>query len=197
MKHLSLTAAVAAGAIFYGPAMAQSATAFDGFKVGVEAAVQRNKAETDITDAVTVTAKKTGYNLRGYLGYDAVMADSFLVGLEAGLGRGGPDVDSGGAPPRVATDPGLTFDVSARAGVVVTPSMLLYGRAGYANAKLKTTITEASGERFLNRRKGGLMYGAGAEFALSENMALRAEFRRAKYGDVKSNQGVLGLNVRF
>lgn len=81
---------------------------------------------------------------------------------------------------------GNSWAVTARLGVLVQPTTLLYGLAGYTQANISavgesdidddyfTTISE-SGWR------PGFVVGAGAETMLTENVSLKGEYRYARY----------------
>jgi len=199
MKTLTCTlAALASAAIL--PAIAQNADGFSGFSIGTEIGIQKNKIDVTAPGAVTLKNSDRGYALRGFASYDFAVGDSLLLGVEAGLSLGGPDVKDTSGTASVRADPGITIDISARAGLAVSESVLLYGRAGYANSKIEVSAsnTAVPGTSVnSDKRKGGLLLGAGGEWAMSDVLSLRAEYRRSKLGDLKSDQVMLGGLVRF
>lgn len=192
----SAVVAVLAGA----PALAEPTSNFEGFHAGIEAGLQRNKAEATAPGDVRLSETDTGYALRGFAGYDWRPAERMVVGGELGLGLGGPTVSGSSGTARLSADPGLTFDASARAGFLATDNALIYGRVGYANASVEVTAENSAADpaRFTrDRREGGLLLGAGAEFAVRESLNIRLEYRRADLGDLTSNQVLVGGALRF
>lgn len=95
--------------------------------------------------------------------------------------------------------------VKARAGVALD-QILLYGTLGYGVARLEPNGTVTSGASNV----GGMVFGGGAEFALTEQVALRIDYTQSRYNGVGFNAGGLkrtsdivdhsvraGLNLRF
>ena len=200
MSKKSLAVIVGAATLFATPAMAGPDGAFSGPFIGGEAGFQRNKVELTAPGNVALKDRDKGFNLRGLAGYDVTMGDSLVLGVELGLGRGGPEVDHTQGTASFKADPGLMLDASARAGILATPSTLLYGRVGYANSKIDITATNTDitdGTFTRDKRKGGLMFGAGAEFAVTDGLRLRTEYRRSKTGDLKSDQALIGVILSF
>ena len=64
-----------------------------------------------------------------------------MIGVEAGIGGGAKAVRQIGTRGQYLVDPGLTYDVTARAGFVVAPGALIYGRAGYRWLQTDRTTT--------------------------------------------------------
>ena len=200
MSKQLLILLIGATSVMASPAFAETEGTFTGAFIGGEVGLQRNKYEITAPGNIGLKDRDQGFNLRGFAGYDITMSDRFVLGAELGIGRGGPEVDDEDATAAFKVDPGLMFDASARAGFLVTDSALLYGRVGYANSKLDVTATNtavANGSIRQDKRKGGLLLGAGAEFAIMENFRLRTEYRRSKTGDLKSDQALVGIIFDF
>ncbi|WP_448956712.1 outer membrane protein [Labrys neptuniae] len=104
---------------------------------------------------------------------------------------------------------GMGWDASlrARAGFLVTPDLLVYGTAGLALQQVKIGVTCGAivssnycfgtvGQPGISREKTrtpvGWTVGAGVEWHVWGNWLLRAEYRFADYGNVKSR---LPLNL--
>jgi len=114
------------------------------------------------------------YRALGTLGHGLVIG---------AFARGGADVktwDRGGAT--------LAFDVPAtagvRAGVLVSPSVLLYGMGGY-------TFAKSSGARY-----EGTMYGAGIEALVTGNVSVAIEYQSDALTNDTKRDSVMGL-LRF
>jgi outer membrane immunogenic protein len=194
-----LAAAVMLATLTATPAFAQD-NAFSGFKLGGEIALKKNKADITAPGNINLSDSDRGTSLRGFAGYDVQLSDQFIVGTELGISTAGSTVKASQGPASFSIDPKLTLDASVRAGFTVTDNILLYARAGYASSKLdfRSANTDLSSDSISrNKRSGGLLLGAGTEVALGDNFGLRAEYRRTKINDLKSNQATLGAYVRF
>jgi outer membrane immunogenic protein len=167
------------------------AETFTGAKVGVDVSRVRTSLLGDPGNiGATNKSAKNGVGFRGYVGYDLQVGNTFVVGAEAGIGGGGKAVTQTGARGRYTVDPGLTYDISARAGIVPAPGLLLYGRIGYRwlRTDQKTVLSLANAGT----------YGAGAEILASPSFSLRAEYNRTPYSrNFKANALSIGGAFRF
>lgn len=202
MKILFLGAAIA----LLGGATAASAqdasAAFDGFKLGGSLDYRRNEAKHAVAGLANgVDKQEGGPGFRVHAGYDAMLGDRWLVGVEAGVGGGGKALQRKSTDGDYRLKPGLSYDASARLGILVGDSVLLYGRGGYQRLKTEETVTfTGAGLAKVARKKteGGAMYGFGAEFAATQNFTLRAEFDQTNFGHgLKQAQVQLGGSLRF
>ena len=218
MRKLVLTAlAASTAAAFATPALAQSTGAFDGPRIGVIA----------------------GYDgLRPGRGADSDIssdngADGFLYGVDAGydhqMGRFvlGAEGEISGSTSKTADDPDTTdalgygrvkagrdLYVGARAGYLVTPSTMLYAKAGYTNARLDLTANDGDTVTGRHFNLDGYRVGAGVEQSLGTNTYAKLEYRYSNYGDARleyangentnnfnvdtdRHQVVVGLGFRF
>lgn len=187
-----------------GTAQAQDGSdkAFDGFKVGASAGIGRTSIDKPVAGetAVLDVAKKS-FDWRGYLGYDIQTDSNIVLGVELGLGGGGRSFDHKVGTTTVKTDPGLTVDASARLGYAVGNTVLVFGKAGWARQNFDLTATpRAVGAKPVTTKlkEDGLLFGGGAEIALSPSLAIRGEFDHVKFSDdIKRNRWLLGGVVRF
>ncbi|HEV7661476.1 MAG TPA: porin family protein [Allosphingosinicella sp.] len=86
---------------------------------------------------------------------------------------------------------GRDLYAGARIGAVVSPTVLVYAKAGYTNAR--ATVSGLGGANF-----DGIRAGAGVEILLGSNFSIRGEYRYSNYeDDLSRNQGVIGLGFRF
>ncbi|WP_109355851.1 outer membrane protein [Sphingorhabdus sp. EL138] len=164
-------------------AQSSETSAFNGPFVGLEGSLDSNQARKPtppVKKPPTTAAKKTGkkkdraklpddqgFGGRLFAGYDVLLGDSFLIGVEAGIGTsaGAFTLDANGkkkkTPKKQKTktsgskkkktkkkdialaageyrlDPGLTADATARIGFLPSPNFLIYGRGGYRWLKTK------------------------------------------------------------
>lgn len=77
-----------------------------------------------------------------------------------------------------------SFGISALPGFQYTPTTLFYGRLGYQNTHFKTQTTDVSLAN-VSKHLNGFRYGVGIKQDLSEKVALRMDYSRIAYGDVK------------
>jgi len=109
---------------------------------------------------------------------------------------------------------GRDLYVGVRAGVLVTPRTLAYAKAGYTNASYNVLATDNVTDVDTDIDLDGWRVGAGLEYAVSENMFVKGEYRYSNYeeGEVEGPSGVesdrfdidadrhqvmLGVGVRF
>ncbi|QNP45771.1 porin family protein [Sphingomonas sediminicola] len=136
------------------------------------------------------------------LGYDLALGKGVNAGLEVNLerSRAEADIEEGGT--RLNTEFKRDADVSARVGAVVAPGVLLYGKVGYANARVRQTLT-VTGTAGTTTSKdtrdlSGVRAGAGVEMSIGQGVYAKAEYRFSDYEkDVRRHQIVTGVGVRF
>jgi outer membrane immunogenic protein len=145
---------------------------------------------------------RSGVDYGVYAGYDAAVGSNVIVGVEAGIGAGGKTLR--GAPVtglNVAVDPKWHYDLSARAGVLATPNVLLYGRIGYGAERTRVSVTSTIPGVASASDKGwsdGLLLGGGVEYGLNESASVRAEYRhRDMDGGYAADQVLAGVSFRF
>lgn len=193
---------IAATALLALPAVAQAqggeTNPFAGPKVGIEVTRDSNQVRQP---GATIDANRNGFGVRGFAGYDAAIGKSVIIGAEVGIGRGGRTTDQASlvAPGRYRVDPGLTYDITARAGIAPTDGVLIYARTGYRWLQTKRVITgQATGNGETKMTDGGLTYGGGLEVAVTPSVGLRAEFNRTNFDRTfKQNKVSVGALVRF
>lgn len=184
----SLISIAAIAALGAAAAPAQADT-FEGPYVGVTAGWERSEI-ADRIDARPITgeASRDALVLGGYAGYNLKATDRIVIGAEAGFSAAVDDqarVTSGGRP--LTIDPRYSFDLSARAGYLVTDKALVYVRGGYANSRVRTTFAPATGSPIVTSDNlDGWQIGGGVEYAISDKISARAEYR---YSDLGSNGG--------
>lgn len=198
---LMMTASLAflAGAAQAEAQEAETQSMFAGPKIGLEVSRSRETLRNNPGGiGNTANANRNGISYRAFAGYDALFG-SVVIGAEAGIGHGGRTVTQGGTTGRYSVNPGLTFDASARAGVAVIPELLIYGRGGYRWLQTETTRTPTTGAATVtDRTERGFTWGGGAEYALSRNVSLRAEYNRAHLSrDLRDSRISLGATLRF
>lgn len=169
-----------------------------GIHIGIEAVRDSNEASQPASPR---EASRKGYGGRAHVGYDAVLGNVILAGVEIGAGIGGRTIDQASlvTPGRYKVNPGLSYDATARLGISPVNGMALYGRAGYRWLKTEQSVTGQTVGNFSRKEtEKGLTYGGGIEYAATDNVSLRAEFNRTKYSDdLRQNKISVGASIRF
>ena len=175
--------------------------AFDGAFAGIEAGWGERSADIEIgiPGLSDLNQGRSSFDFGGFVGYDMTTGSSFVVGLEAGIGAGGATLEAAPAADLgVSIDPKWNYALSARAGVLATPDLLIYGRAGYGGERLTTRVTTIAGVTSESGWSEGVILGGGLEYALAGKTRLRAEYRhRDMEGGYAADQVLAGVSFRF
>lgn len=182
---MSVATLVAAG-------LAASAHAenFSGPYVGLEAGLLR---EQPAASALPGAEKQKFFGYGADVDYDFNLAGSLVAGAEVNfaLAAGEKNLTLGSG--NYTFKPQRTMAVSARVGILASPTTLIYGRAGYENGRSNlTTLSQLVGQNIHNKTDA-FMYGAGIEQMLVNNLSVRVEARKSSL----SERVALGLALRF
>ncbi|WP_395450013.1 outer membrane protein [Aminobacter sp. UC22_36] len=199
--------ALAADAAIEDVAPASGAYDWSGFYVGVHGGYSAGKSQYGVyeLDMLRVFADP---DPRGYLGgvhagYVSQFSNGFVLGGEADLSYNASD-GSGGAylvmpygnipDPDVHVDAEVKWTGSARARLGYAMDRLLpYVTAGVAVARVESDfIVAGNSSQPRNDTHIGWTLGMGAEYAVTEKVSLRAEYRYSDYGVQDSNLPYLG-----
>ncbi len=194
-KYLLAGLMAGAAAISATPASAQDASPFSG--VRVEGIVGYDT--TDVEDE-----NSSGIAYGAGVGYD-FQVGGLVAGIEAEasdstLDECVSDVDLVGD--ELCVQAGRDLYVGGRIGAAVSRNVLLYGKAGYTNARLRLAYedgTAATAPDFtLSDNLDGIRAGGGLEFALGRNAYLKTEYRYSNYEQgFDRHQVVAGFGFRF
>jgi outer membrane immunogenic protein len=128
----------------------------------------------------------SGAAFGGLAGYNHQMG-RMVVGVEAEAGMIQVGGDAVGAimryPVAASLDYMWTASARARAGVLATDTVLVYGAAGLAGAYLDGRIEGPFGALSEARARWGWVAGAGVEWAATDHVRLRLEYLRADLGE--------------
>jgi opacity protein-like surface antigen len=201
IRLATILAATAAASLMIGAATAHAEEPennFGGFKVGVNLSWDRLSVDRDVAGVTPrIDAGKGGIGGRGFIGYDVALGP-VVLGAEAGIGIGGRTARQDVTKGSYGVDPGLNWDVSARAGVAVDPSVLLYSRVGYRWQRTAANLAQGTATTRRTTTEDGVSFGGGVELAVTEGVAVRAEYMRTNFGEgLKANQIRLGAVLRF
>ncbi|WP_380873509.1 hypothetical protein ACFB49_41920 [Sphingomonas sp. DBB INV C78] len=185
------TALLLASAVAATPALAQDAANFAGPRVEGVIGWDRVQANGGHDDGVL-------YGIGA--GYD-LQSGNMVYGLEAELTDSDVKACVGAATtadPRLCAKTGRDIYVGGRVGAVVGGSTLLYAKAGYTNARYKVSADDGTVFISDGSNLDGIRVGAGAEYALSPNTYLKAEYRYSNYEQgLERHQVVGGFGFRF
>ena len=195
--HKYILAALLAGTVAT-PALAQGSAVdpapFTGFRLEGIAGWDRVQAEGDHEDGVV-------YGVG--LGYDMQMG-SAVVGVEAEATDSSADIceeDVDVIGDRLCVGAKRDLYVGGRIGTVIGASTLVYGKAGYTNARFGFDYDDGgngANDFGDGRNLDGVRVGAGLEHAIGPNSFLKTEYRYSNYEQgVEKHQVVGGFGFRF
>lgn len=167
----------------------------------------------------------SGFRIEGLVGYDGGrIADNDEGGVLYGVGAGydfqmgrlvfGIEGEASDSTNRGCSDgfvnPGESLCARAerdlylggRIGTVVGRNILLYGKAGYTNARYRIDYDDGTpagaGNFSVGENLGGIRVGLGAQFAIGGNAYIRTEARYSNYEQGSDRGGVVGaFGFRF
>lgn len=166
----AIFAAIAAASVSV-PVFAQDAAPFTGPRAGITAGFDKIQGDK-------------GFSYGGTAGYDLAVTPRVTFGPEVSFG----DATTDSATTHVSRD----LAASVRLGYVVTPKILAFGKAGYANTRFEPV---AGGNFSLE----GVRYGGGLEYSVTPRTYISAEYQRTEYEANFGGRdaGVVGVGFRF
>jgi len=193
---LMMGTALAADPILPAPVydpIAEVASDWTGFYIGASLGgvwADANATGEPFVSPETIDETAEGFAAGIYAGYNWQLSDMFVLGVEGEVSWN--DIAFSADRPSGEWNY-LTSDwsasVAARAGILVTPDVLLYGKLGYAwfNTDMAEGAPEGWGTNFLTGIEdgtiGAVVAGAGIEVAVTETISLRAEALHHFAGD--------------
>jgi outer membrane immunogenic protein len=205
MRKVSLVAAVALAAITQGAsaqdvaATSTNPTSFRGFRLEGNFGGDRFKSQGDHRD-------KFGYG--GTVGFDGMIGDKIVVGPEASYWRANkwnenctPGVIGGSVCHKSFEE----YGAAIRAGYLVTPDLLVFGKGGYVSNEQRKRFDAPPGQTsyYNHGRTDGYQLGGGVEYSLSKlslpaPVYVNAQYVYSNYADHTSRQRVMGgIGIRF
>lgn len=180
-------------------------TAFRGFRVEANGGGDRFQSEGVHDD-------KFGYGAT--VGFDGVLADRIVVGAEASYWRANNWSENntsglnGGAVHHKSFQ---EYGGAIRAGYLVTPKLLVFGKGGYVSNEQRKSFIPTSNLFYVNGQivgperpyynhasADGFQAGGGAEYSLTDLVYVDAQYVYSGYDDHSARQRVLvGVGVRF
>ena len=121
----------------------------------------------------------------GGIGYDIATSSGIVLGAEAEITgstaksqRRDYTTDFGFGRVKQGRD----LYVGARAGVLVSPTTMVYAKGGYTNARLNVLAGDTQQTTDTDFNLDGWRAGAGVEHAVGEHSYIKAEYRYSNYG---------------
>ncbi len=157
-------------------------------------------------DALTSGQDSDGVVYGGAVGYDAQVGgitlgiegeatESSIKGRERNLLVAGDSA-------RVTL--GRDLYVGGRVGFPLAPTTLLYGKAGYTNARINTRYVSGATTVRDKAEADGLRLGAGLEHAIGTRTFIKGEYRYSNYKEIDDfdvdadrHQVMAGVGIRF
>lgn len=204
MRILMMTTAALAMTLSAQAASAQdvestNGTSFRGVRLEANLGGDRFRSQGESND-------KFGYG--GTIGFDGTINNKIVIGPEASFWRANnwnENCTAGNAGGTVCHKSFEEWGVGVRAGFLVSPNFLIFGKGGYvANEQRKRFDAPAGQTSFRDRvTTTGYQYGGGVEYTLSGPEAkapifVGAQYVYSQYNDNTSRQRVMGtIGIRF
>ena len=179
------------------PAAAQDNSTFTGPRVealaGYDIVRPGSTVDIDNNDDVDQSIEDVAYGVG--VGYDFAMG-GVVLGIEGEYmeSEASTDFDTTGFTGFGVgnVEAGRDLYVGARAGILATPSTLVYVKGGYTNAQLNVLASDNTTDVDTDVDLDGFRVGAGVEQAISENLFVKGEYRYSKYeeGEFEAPSGL-------
>ncbi|WP_129793602.1 outer membrane protein [Sphingosinicella sp. CPCC 101087] len=177
------------------PALAQDSAPFSGLRTEGIIGYDTTDVEGENSDGITYGAQ-IGYDVQtrgAVFGVEGEIADSTIDECVQ-------DVDVTGD--QLCVEAGRDLYIGGRVGAAVSPRVLVYGKAGYTNARVRTDYEDGTDSDTLDFSVGenldGVRVGGGVEFAVGPNSYAKTEYRYSNYEQgFDRHQVVAGFGFRF
>ena len=170
-KYLFAVALATAAAT---PALAQDTAPFSGLRVEGLVGYDTTDVEGENSDGVTYGAQ-VGYDVQSsgaVFGVEGEIADSTVDECVQDLDLAGDEL---------CVSAGRDLYVGGRAGAAVSPNVLVYGKAGYTNARFNYIGGDGTTDYSQNLDTDGLRLGAGVEQKFGAMTFGKIEYRYSNY----------------
>jgi outer membrane immunogenic protein len=170
-----------AGAALFGATQAMAAEPFNGPYIGVQGGWQDDNNRFVLRNGTTTPTEQLSGSSFAYgaqLGYDAKVAEQFVLGAEAFLTGDTNKVRQGNA----TFDGGRSLGLLARAGVLAGPRTLVYGKGGWENERFTYQVNGIG----VSTNRDGWSLGGGIEQMITDAVSARVEYRHTKFNSFSS-----------
>ena len=178
-----------------------SGSTFRGFRVEGDGGGDRYMSQG-------VHRDKVGYG--GTVGFDGQIGDRIVVGPEATYWRASNYTENCTPGAIGGTLCNKSFDeygVAVRAGVLLAPQLLVFGKGGWVDNEQRKRFTAPAGEQsyYDHYNTDGYQLGGGVELSMANRfqgplagLYLNAQYVYSKYDDHTSRQRVMGgIGIHF
>jgi outer membrane immunogenic protein len=215
---VAATAGSALSADLTADTAAKSAFDWSGGYVGLDAGYAWGDSKVDFGGFAQSTPDPDGWLGGAYIGYNFQAPNSFVIGLESDISGSSADDRSAFTVPGVATtgvdgqvDVNWTAAFRARVGYAVD-RFLPYVAGGVAIADVDTSLVVPGLSQKFSDTFVGYTVGAGVEYAVTDNIIGRFEYRYTDFGsktntiagapvgidtDLSTNELRLGVSFKF
>ncbi|KXU30675.1 hypothetical protein A0J57_20010 [Sphingobium sp. 22B] len=90
---------------------------------------------------------------------------------------------------------GRDLYIGARVGFPVSPTVMIYAKGGYTNARFKAKYDDGVDVYSAGKNLDGYRVGAGVEFSVAKSFA-RVEYRYSDYGSVEIDDFDTGIKAK-
>lgn len=135
-------------------------------------------------------------------GYDHAVSENLIVGAEVGVDLFDNKSRSISGTTSYDSSAKREIEASARIGTKLLNNVLVYAKAGYANARFTEAVTvggtTGNTRTEFSTNLDGVRVGAGVETSLFSGILAKTEYRYTNYQqDVSRHQVMVGLGYRF
>jgi outer membrane immunogenic protein len=201
MRKLILATAATAAALAALPAAAQTAAPFTGPRIealgGYDTLQDGSDGDSEGRD---------GFVYGGAIGYD-VQLGGLVAGVEAELTDSttrARSYNALAAGDRFQVEAGRDIYVGGRLGYVISPQAMIYGKAGYTNARVEARYDDPTLSIRDDADLDGFRVGAGLEYNITPSAYVKGEYRYSHYGEIEDydidadrHQLMAGVGIRF
>ena len=180
-------------------------TSFRGFRVEANAGGDRFQSQGVHND-------RFGYGAT--VGFDGVIADRFVIGAEGSYWRANKwteNTTSGLNGGSVMQKSFQEYGTAIRAGVLVTPKLLVFGKGGYVNNEQRKSFIPTTNLFYVNGlivgperayynrvNAAGFQAGGGVEYSVTNMVYVDAQYVYSGYENHTARQRVMGgVGIRF
>lgn len=201
MRKLILATAAAAATLSALPAAAQTAAPFTGPRIEALAGWDNLQDGSDGD-----SEGRDGFVYGGAIGYD-VQLGGLVAGAEAELTDSttrARSYNALAAGDRFQVEAGRDIYVGGRLGYVISPQAMIYGKAGYTNARIEARYDDPTLSIRDHANLDGFRVGAGLEYNITPSAYVKGEYRYSHYGEIEDydidadrHQLLAGVGIRF
>ncbi len=177
MKKILLSAMIST--VLAGGALASApSSAFHGFYAGGGLTYSEGDLTLSANNS-SRTISSSGMGGNGFLGYGTVIYGGLYLGGELGLGYDGSQFRNksftiNGRKGRLNSKTQLIYNLAGRVGYIFSP-FLVYGKIGF-EGRSEVNILDNNGNVITSVGRNGVLLGGGADYAITQNIFLRAEY---------------------